>query len=164
MITKTFPIAENLAANGLLLIQQLQALLSEEAALLKKGAHVEQLNVIVEKKQPLINQINQFSRQIAQVLATETLPNDQNGMLQYLEKAKATGLAAENMRQLWADIIQTSQTCKLFNEQNGASIDILRRHTQRSLHILKGNTQTPNTYGKDGSAKSELNSRQLISV
>jgi flagella synthesis protein FlgN len=164
MINKTFPIAERLAVNGLALISQLQQLLVDEAALLKNGAQLAPLNVIVEKKQPLINQINQFSRQMAQVLTTETLPNDQNGMLQYLEKAKATGLTTDAMRQTWADIIQLSHSCKHLNEQNGASIDILRRHTQRSLHILKGNTHMPNTYGKDGAAKSERHSRELISV
>ncbi|MFI3121762.1 MAG: flagellar protein FlgN [Methylococcaceae bacterium] len=164
MINQTFPIAERLATNGLMLIAQLQQLLNDEAELLKTGAQITEINAIVEKKQPLIYQLNQFSRQMAQVLTTETLPNDQNGMLQYLEKAKATGLTSDNMRQLWTDIIQTTQHCQDLNEQNGASIDILRRHTQRSLYILKGNTQAPNTYGKDGSAKRELHSHTLISV
>jgi flagellar biosynthesis protein FlgN len=164
MITKTFPIAERLAANGLDLIRQLQQLLLDEAALLRKGDQIEPLNAIVEKKQPLINQINQFSRQMAQVLTTETLPNNQNGMLQYLEKAKATGLATEIMFRNWATIVQITETCRILNEQNGGSIDILRRYIQRSLHILKGNTQIPNTYDKDGSTKGELLSRKLMAV
>ncbi|NOT85534.1 MAG: flagellar protein FlgN [Methylococcaceae bacterium] len=164
MISKTFPIAERLTANGLNLIRQLQQLLLDEAALLKKSDQIALLNVIVEKKQPLINEINQFSRQMAQVLTTETLPNDQNGMLQYLEKAKATGLTAETMRYNWLEIITITQICKLLNEQNGGSIDILRRYTQRSLHVIKGNTQRPNTYRRDGSTQSDFYSRELMSV
>ncbi|MEQ1637297.1 MAG: flagellar protein FlgN [Methylococcales bacterium] len=164
MISKTFPIAEKLTANGLNLIRQLQQLLLDEADLLKKNDQIAPLNLIVEKKQPLINEINQFSRQMAQVLTTETLPNDQNGMLQYLEKAKATGLAAEAMRNNWSEIIKITKTCKRLNEQNGGSIDILRRYTHRSLLVIKGHTQSPNTYRKDGTTQSDFHSRKLTSA
>lgn len=165
MIDKTFPLAERLVGNGLTLVKQLEQLLDEEAAYLKKGTqHIEPLSAIVEKKQPLIAQINQFSRQMSQVLATETLPDDQNGMAQYFEKAKATGLSTENMLLNWAEITRVAAICRELNEQNGASIDILRKHTQRSLQILKGSPQTTVTYGKDGTTKSSINSRALISV
>lgn len=164
MITKTFPIAERLVANGLDLIHQLQQLLTDEADLLKQNDQLRALNALVQKKQPLINQINQFSRQMAQVLTTETLPNDQNGMIQYLEKAKAMELGADTIIQNWATIIEVTRSCQLLNEQNGGSIDILRRHTIRSLQIIKGSTQQPNTYNKDGSTKIEVRSRRLMAI
>lgn len=164
MITKTFPIAERLVANGLELILQLQQVLLDEATLLKQGDQLAALNVIVGRKQPLIAQINQFSRQMAQILTTETLPNDYNGMLQYLEKGNAMGIYAETIKKNWAEIIEITENCKRINEQNGGSIDILRRYAQRSLQVLKGNNYFANTYGKDGSTKTELPSRKLIEI
>lgn len=165
MIDKTFPLAEKIAGNGLALVKQLEQLLNQEALFLKKGTQqIEPLNDIVEKKQPVIAQINQFSRQMSQVLATESLPNDQNGMLQYLQKAQATGLSIDKMQNDWTELTRLAVVCRTLNDQNGASVDILRKHTQRALHILKGTSQTPVTYGKDGSTKSNLNSRALISV
>lgn len=164
MITKTFPIAERLVANGLDLIRQLQQLLMDEATLLKQSDQLGLLNDLVQKKQPLINQINQFSRQMAQVLTTEKLPNDQDGMIQYLEKAKAMELGAETIIDNWTKIIEVTQACQVLNEQNGGSIDILRRHTIRSLHIIKGGPQPPDTYNKDGSTKIALRSRRLMAI
>lgn len=165
MINKTFPIAERLVENGLTLIRQLQQLLMDEAELLKKSDQIELLNAVVLKKQPLINQINQFSRQMAQVLTTETLPNDQNGMIQYIEKAKAVGLTAETLKHNWSEIISITESCRTLNELNGGSIDILRRYTLRSLQILKGDSLLgSSTYDKDGSTKAELPSRKLMAV
>jgi flagellar biosynthesis protein FlgN len=165
MIDKTFPLAERFVSNALILVQQLEQLLNQEAAHLTKGTQeIELLNSIIEKKQPLIVQINQFSRQMSQVLATETLPNDQNGLLQYFAKAKATGLNITKIHHDWNEITRTSAICQKLNEQNGASIDILRKHTQRSIQILKGTSQNTVTYGKDGTTKSSLNSRALFSV
>jgi flagella synthesis protein FlgN len=50
------------------------------------------------------------------------------------------------------------------NEQNGAMIALLSRHNTQSLHILKGKSQSSNTYGPDGSSKADLFKRSLISV
>lgn len=165
MIDKTFPLTEKFVSNALTLVQQLEQLLNQEAEHLKKGAQeIDTLNSLIEKKQPLIVQINQFSRQMSQILATETLPNDHNGLLQYFAKAKATGLQTARTEHNWTEITRLSGVCQTLNEQNGASIDILRKHTQRSLQILKGTAQNTVTYGKDGTTKSSLNSRALISV
>ena len=165
MIDKTFPLAEKLTSNGLSLVKQLEQLLNQESACLTKGGQqIEQLNTITTQKQPLNAQINQFSRQMTQILAAESLPNNQQGMLQYLENAKLMGLMTEQLSHNWTETTQTAARCRERNEENGASIDILRKHTLRSLQILKGPSQNTVTYGKDGSTQSSKYSRTLISV
>lgn len=63
---------------------------------------------------------------------------------------------------------QQSQTNKLFtqcqqlNEANGASIELLRRHCQRSLEILFPQNSETRTYGPDGTTEKSLLSSAMI--
>ena len=164
MLDKTFPIAEMVIARSVVLTLQLEQLLQEESACLKQGSSSERLNSIVEKKLPVITDINQFSRQLSQILATESLSNDQQGVHTYFERAAAAGNSIATIQANWEETIRLAKQCRLLNEQNGAMIDMLQRHTQRSLNILKGKPMVANTYGKDGTAKSDPYSRELISV
>ena len=164
MIDKTFPIAEKLVNNSNTLTAQLHQLLLDEAECLKHGAPIDTLNALVAKKQPIITEINQFSRQLSQILTVENLPNNQSGVQEYFDKAQITGLATETIRRQWSEITRNAKACQRLNEQNGAVIDMLQRHTQRSLNILKGKPLVADTYGKDGSAKTARYSRELISV
>jgi len=112
----------------------------------------------------VVAQLEQFSRQLGQVLATEKLLINQESVISYLEKAKAANFSTEQALQCWLDIVALSKKCRSLNEKNGASIDLLNRHTQRSLQILRGKSQLTSTYGPDGSTRSVLFSHTLISV
>lgn len=164
MIEKTFPITEKLLDNGLKATQQLLELLNQEADYLRQKTDPLALSAIVANKREIIVQLEQFSKQLGQVLATEKLVANHDGIHDYLLKAQSAGISIDGSRNCWANITALLKKCRALNEQNGAGIDLLSRHTQRSLQILRGKSQLASTYGPDGSTRSELFSHTLISV
>jgi flagella synthesis protein FlgN len=95
------------------------------------------------------------------VLATENLPNSQQGMADYFQRAETANLVTLEAKKNWASIKLISAESKILNEQNGASLELLARHTTRSLLILKGKPLFTATYGRDGISKSESYTRSL---
>lgn len=164
MIEKTFPIAEKLLSNGLKLTQKLFELLNAEYEQLKAKGDPTTIASLAAHKKDVVAQLEQFAKQLAQVLATEKLLISQEGIQNYLAKAKASGINIGESHRCWLDIAALTKTCRTLNEKNGASIDLLSRHTQRTLQVLRGKSQLATTYGPDGSTRSELFSHTLISV
>lgn len=164
MIDKTYPITEKLLSNGLKSTQKLFELLQAEYEQLKARTDPNALNEIAAHKRNAVVQLEQFSKQLGQVLATEKLLVSQEGMQQYLATAKAAGLNIAESQRSWQAIVTLSKDCRSLNEKNGASIDLLGRHTQRAMQILRGKPQLHTTYGPDGCTRSELFSHTLVSV
>ena len=164
MIEKIYPVTEKLILNALQLAQQLHQELNREADALKKTQHTELINSIAANKKQLVVQLEQFNSQLAQVLATEKLPNNQESITEYFKRAEAAGLPTIDAIDNWSQLMLVCTECRTLNEQNGAGIDLLSRHTKRSLDILKGKPEFANTYGSDGTAKSDRYTRTLISV
>jgi flagella synthesis protein FlgN len=164
MIEKTYPITEKLIVNALQLANELHAELNCEADALKKTHHAEVINDIAANKKQLVAQLEQFNAQLAQVLETEKLPNNQNSMREYFNRGEAAGLSMAETIENWMELMLVCAECKTLNDQNGAAIDLLSRHTKRSLDILKGKTEISNTYGADGSTQSDRHTHRLISV
>ncbi|MDF1583807.1 MAG: flagellar protein FlgN [Methyloprofundus sp.] len=163
MIHKTHPLATKLIATALNNTQQLYQLLNEESILLKAKGQTQALDLIVQKKNALVSELNTFTSQVEQLLASEKL-SKQDGMIQYFAIAKQTDIDTTESLSNWQKLSELSKKCRTLNEQNGASIHILNQHTQRILSILKGKPQTTNTYSRDGRAKSTPYSRTLVSV
>lgn len=164
MIDKTFPITENLLNFGLSASQKLLELLNAETQILAQPAEHQALTAIAAGKREVVEQLEQFALQLGQVLATEQLVANHQGIEQYLNKAQAAGSNVAASRANWANITALSKKCRSINEQNGASIDMLSRHTQRALQILKGKSSLSTTYGRDGTTRSEQFSQRMISV
>ncbi len=164
MINKTYPIAEKLLTTGLNLSSKLLNLLTTEADSLKQHADSKVISNIAFNKKETVAQLDQFSRQMTQVLATEKLQMSPSGIDAYFQKAKSVNLNTSKSSLLWQEIISIAKQCKLLNEKNGASLNLLAQHTQRSLQIIKGKSQQATTYGRDGSTYSERLSQTLISV
>lgn len=164
MIDKTYPITEKLLSNGLKLTQKLYELLTAEQAQLKQKTEPVVFSALAAQKKEVVLQLEQFTKHLAQVLATEKLTISQEGVICYLSKAKAANLNIAESSQYWLHITAISRKCRALNEQNGAGIDLLTRYTQRSLQVLRGKSQLATTYGPDGSTRSELFSHTLISV
>lgn len=164
MIEKTYPIAEKLLIHGHKATGKLFELLKAEAEQLGRAADPDTLSRIAAEKKDTVAELDQFTRQFGQVLATEQLGVGSDGVKSYLVKAKAAGLSVVEAWNLWRQIVAVSRECKAINEQNGASIALLSRHTQRTLQILRGKSPLAATYGPDGSTRSELFSHTLISV
>ena len=164
MINKTYPITEKLLKKGLNSSLKLLELLTREADNLKKKTDSTVISTVAANKKETVTQLDQFSKQLTQVLATEKLQMTPSGVSEYFKKAESVKLNISASTSLWKEIISISKQCRLLNEKNGASINLLAQHTQRSLQILKGKSQQATTYGPDGSTYSERLSHSLISV
>lgn len=164
MIEKSLPITEKLLVSGLKATQQLFELLTQEAEQLKNLQNPERLSQIAIDKRTSAGQLEQFSKQMSQVLNTEQLSLSQEGVAQYLSKAEHAGLNVREARRCWQSICELGPKCRNLNEQNGATIGLLSRHTQRALQILRGKSPLATTYGPDGSTRNELYSHSLVSV
>jgi flagella synthesis protein FlgN len=164
MIKKTYPITEKLIVNALQLANELHAELNCEADALKETHPAEVINNIAVNKKLLVAQLEQFNAQLGQVLETEKLPNNQNSMREYFNRGESAGLSITETVENWMQLMLICAKCKVLNEQNGAAIDLLSRHTKRSLNILKGKPDFANTYGADGSTQSDKYTHRLISV
>ncbi|MGZ8158215.1 MAG: flagella synthesis protein FlgN [Methylobacter sp.] len=165
MIEKTYPITKKLIINALQLARQLHQELNREAEALKKTQQAELINNIAVNKKELVVQLEQFNTQLTQVLATEKLPNSQESVTEYFKRAETAGLLPAESIDSWSQLMLVCAECRNLNEQNGAGIDLLSRHTKRSLDILKGKPEfAANTYGSNGSTQGDRHSRTLISV
>jgi flagellar biosynthesis protein FlgN len=164
MIEKTWPITEKLILNALNLTRQLHQQLIQEADTLKTSPDTELINTIAANKKQLVTQLEQFNMQCSQILPTEKLPNNQEGIKGYFQLADAAGLSTTESINHWAQIQFICSECRALNEQNGASIELLAYHTKRSLHVLKGKTHSSNTYGPDGATQSDPFTHTLILV
>lgn len=156
MIEKTWPITEKIIFNALHLTEQLYQQLIQEADVLKRAPHADLVDNIAANKKQLVMQLEQFNAQCGQILATEKLPNNQEGIKEYFQRAENSGLATANLVDNWRKTQLICAECRDLNEQNGASIELLTYHTKRSLNILKGKTHSSNTYGPDGNAQGDF--------
>jgi flagellar biosynthesis protein FlgN len=161
MVEKTWPIAEKLIFNTLDLTRKLHRQFVQEADMLKDLPQPELLDAITVKKRELLGQLEQFNQQCGQILATEKLPNNRDGFNLYFQRAEAEGMPTTETVKNWSQIQSICAECKVLNEQNGASVDLLALHTKRSLDILKGKPLSSNTYGRDGITKSDPVSHTL---
>lgn len=164
MIDKTYPLIEKQILNFLPLVELLHQQLNQEAENLKQVQQVELIGFIASNKNQLVEQMEQLSRQLGELLAMEQLPNNHEGILFCFERAEAMGFSTEEAARNWAQIRKISADCKVLNERNGACIDLLSRHATRSLHILKGKPQIANTYGPNGITETDNFGHTLISV
>jgi flagella synthesis protein FlgN len=161
MLEKTWPIAEKLILDTLSSTKQLHEQLLQEADTLKTAPKVELIDRITAQKKHLVNQLEELNSQFSQVLATEKLPSNQEGINEYFQRAEASGLPTTEPVTHWQQIQLICTECKALNEQNGASIELLALHAKRSLDILKGKASGPNTYGRDGVTQSDELSHTL---
>ncbi len=155
MIEKTYPITLKLLENGLDLSLKLLDILSKEADELRQHTNSTILSTIAADKKDKVSQLEQFSKQFAQVLTIEKLPMTPAGIDDYFTLVDKENMNASKLVSLWQKIVTTSKKSQLLNQKNGASINILAQYTQRSLHILKGKSQQATTYGSDGSTYNE---------
>jgi flagellar biosynthesis protein FlgN len=161
MAKTNWEIAQKLIEHTLSLTGQLYQLLTQEADVLKTSPEVELIDNITAQKKQLIAQLEELNAQFSLVLVSENLADNKAGISEYFQRAEAAGLPTHETVMLWQQIQLSCAECKALNEQNGASIDLLSLHAKRSLDILKGKTQGPNTYGRDGVSQSETISHSL---
>lgn len=164
MIEKTFPIAEKLLEEAVKNSHKLLELLKTEEAQLINKTDPSSIADIAQQKKQSVQQLELFNKQFSQVLATEKLQATADDIKNYFNIAKNNSLNISQAFSNWNEMLSIANDCRMLNEKNGASIQILSQHTQRSLHILKGKSQQATTYGPDGSTYNEKQTHSLFSV
>ncbi|MEQ1527966.1 MAG: flagellar protein FlgN [Methylococcales bacterium] len=154
-INQSYAHIEKLIAKTLTLIESLHEQIVLEADVLQKLSTPEALRDIAVNKHNLVTQLEQLNSQLSQILNTENLPNTDEGMHGFFNQAETAGLLNQQVKSNWEQIKSLSAQCRILNEQNGMAINLLALHTQRALQILKGQSQTCSTYGRDGSSQRE---------
>jgi flagellar biosynthesis protein FlgN len=155
MIEKSWPFAEKLITDISDATAKLHQQLAQEAELLLTGQQAELIDACTIQKKRLATQLEELNSQFGQLLGTEQLPCNQEGINLYFQRAEASGLPTGPALSNWQQLQQLCIQCKTLNDQNGASIELLSIHAKRSLDILKGKTRTANTYGRNGTTQSE---------
>lgn len=164
MIDKSFPFAAQLFQNGLNVTESFYQILTKEANYLKENNNIDTFNELIAQKNQLIPQLDEFSKQLEKVLKTESLTINREGIQQYFIIAKTAGLDISTAENNWEKLADLSEKCQHLNEQNGASIALLARHTKRTLDILKGKPKFANTYGSNGISSYESSSNPIASA
>lgn len=163
MIDKTHAITIQLVETALENTKQLFQLLTKEATLLKTKTHTHKLETLTKQKNEVIALLTTFSKQVEQILASEKLSKEQ-GMDAYFEIATKANIDTSVSYKNWQELVAVSKKCRDINEQNGACLHILNKHSLRVLDVLKGKDPTVTTYNKSGHAKSSNTSSTRISV
>lgn len=164
MIENTYPLVVNLLTDILKRMSGLEKTLQDEAKILKAASSPDSISQKAGEKIRLIADLEAFNKQLVDVLRLENLPIDRVGIEQYFKNVGTAGLNMAALESDWQKIQENALLCKQLNDQNGASILLLSRHTERALQIIKGSSLVSNTYGPNGASQSELHSRSLFSV
>ena len=122
------------------------------------------LQSIAREKECVITRINLLTQQQNSYLKTINLPEGDNGLRQLLDNKSNGDPQLVEMKTYWIKISKRLAECRHLNEQNGARIELLNCHAQRSLEILKGQSHLPYTYGPTGIKQKDSSNRSTVSV
>jgi len=164
MIKKTYPITETLLTQGYKLNQELLSILEREAEKLNSHQNAATIAQLAEQKKRISQQLEQFSLQLTQILATEALELTSSGVQEYFARARSANLPLKQGLETWQKMTQLIKRCQQLNEQNGASIALLMRHNQRIQQIFRGNSPFATTYTAKGSTTATHISRAIASA
>lgn len=164
MTEDSFPLSEEFLNQGLNHCQKLFQLLSEESGDLHQGKALDSLDTLTKQKQHIIAELEQFTRQFAQVMANQHLTIQADDVEQFFAQARNDGLDVRSQHVLWQKINQFAKRCQELNERNGAAIELLLRYNQRAIKVLQGSARPSTLYGPDGAAFSEQISQTNFTV
>ncbi len=139
-----------------------QLLLRETDALDTKSST--SLETIAGKKERVIERINHLTHQQNEFLGKFNLSGHKEGLEIYLEQATKNDQQLTELKFYWAKLTEILEQCQQLNQRNGARIELLNRHTERSLDILRGQSHLPYTYGPTGEKQKERINQSTISV
>lgn len=122
------------------------------------------LNNISKEKERIIDQINHLTHQQNSFLSQHGVSDMSAGIAASLEKIINLDPQLGELKTYWIKISDRITKCDQLNQQNGARIELLNCHTQRSLEILKGQSHLPYTYGPTGMKQKDQSNGSAISV
>ncbi len=139
---------------------QLNDVLKKEQDILKSNDSQELLTLSKEKK-ALVSSLESHTKTTHIFLRNMNINKGLYGLSDFLSQIKQ-GETKTRLTDLWLNIQSFADTNKKLNDINGSIIELNRRHTQRSLDVLRGQTgSTTSTYGADGQTMKGKTSNNL---
>ncbi len=140
-------------------VHRMLNLLNNEAVLIK-SKDIAGIETIASEKQTLSTKLNSWVSQQQNILFRSENPN-QRDVSEHSAEPNINFLLDPNLADRWNHIKSLLTQCKLLNETNGACIELIKRHSQRSLEVLYNSGSAPQIYGPNGVTEASLPSRSL---
>jgi len=142
---------------------QLNSTLKKEQAILKLNDS-QQLTELSNEKKALVSNLENHTKTIHLFLKNMNINKGLYGFSDFLSQIKS-GDTKTLLKDAWLNIQTLADDNKKLNHINGSIIELNRRHTQRSLDILRGQINTTtSTYGSDGQTMKSKISRNISIV
>ncbi len=141
------------------LIQVTELLQQEHEAIISHNT--EQMGHLLDKKLPLLSQLEQFDQQRQACFQTLTgFPYHDANFSHYIQEQ-----AAASVQALWQRITQQLPECKTQNEINGRIISMQKKNTEQILQILTGQSaNNSQTYSHLGQTQQQKKAALYTSV
>jgi len=135
-------------------------LLEQESAVLASQNN-EELIALSSQKKSMVTTLEKQTKTLHIFLISLNINNGLYGLSDAI--SNMTVIAEQKLLSTaWLNIKALSDANKDLNEINGSIIELNRRHTERSLDVLRGQVGTTNsTYGADGQAMKGKVSRNI---
>lgn len=144
-------------------ISSLHNLLQQESQALSNGRS-DEIESIAQYKHESVLRIDDLAKLQNHFLESKQLPGGEKGLDRFLVNFSNDDPNVNEIQDYRKKINQNLVHCKALNDRNGASIELLNRHTLRAIDILRNRTHHPYTYGPDGSRQQSQISRARVSV
>ncbi len=144
-------------------IESLYELLKQESQVLVDG-DVELIESLAASKQSVVARINRLTVQQNDFFGALNLPYGQEGLDAYMGQYMDSDSNMLELKSVWKKITQQLEESQVLNEANGACIELMNRHTERSLEIIRGGPSEEFTYGSNGIKQQTSNTRPVATV
>jgi flagella synthesis protein FlgN len=144
------------------LIGEMRGVLEQEKESLRIR-DVPGLEQTTKAKESLAERINGLTADQQDLFKRHNLPTGRGG-IDRLFAVLPSSPQVDAFRDKWSKIKELAEQCNEINLHNGAYIALLSQHTQRSLDVLHGRSQSEFVYGRDGARHRPTATRKLLSV
>jgi len=135
------------------------SILREEHDALIAG-HIDPLLKLAQQKTDQFVALGRLSAIRNQVLATQGLPPDMEGIDGWLARHGSTPEGG-NIARIWRELLETAATARRINQENGALIEVKLHHNQKALQILQAAADQMRVYGPSGQPLASTGGRKL---
>jgi flagellar biosynthesis/type III secretory pathway chaperone len=112
----------------------------------------------VERKQQLLNRIEQLEGERARLLTTLGLSDQPAALAGQLAQTDPSG----RLSRLWKELLDSAAECRRRNDFNAGLVSLSLRDIEQALRILRGQEARPGLYDPRGQTVSSAGARTLV--
>ena len=131
-------------------LEELRDCLFKEREYLE-SRNLDPMQVLIERKIQLIDQISKQVKFRAQVLAKLNLPQTAAGWSQFLQRHPLT----QPLETEWQTVVQIYEECQELNQINGKLVARSQKTFGHILNLIRGQVTAPSLYGSNGTSKTQ---------